>query len=134
MRAEFTVHQTQVLREEYCPNGCARPPGLLSLDPPFLVVGRCKSPARARGRLEFNLEFQTEAIGSVTGRKPRAALAGACTACQLAMGPRASVPCPVPAICCTGLRVEWLMAHRHMIQERHLRVGARLMDDELLRA
>lgn len=55
----------------------------------------CKSPARARGRLDFDLEFQTEALGSVTGRKPRAALAGACTACQMAMGPRASVPCPL---------------------------------------
>lgn len=105
----------------------------LSLNPPFLMAGRCpvQNTGSSSRTTRFDFEFQTEALGSVTGQQPRTVFAGAQPVSRRwAHGPRSHV---------MPLRVEWLngcMAHRHrhMIQERHLRVGARLMDDELLGA
>lgn len=83
-----------------------------------------------RGRSEF--EVQTEALGCVIRDRSTAENSFCrCTACQLAKGPRASVPM---SCTCSGLRVGWpdgctsSMAHRRMTQERHLRAGASSTD------
>lgn len=83
---------------------CARPLGLVArLLPSWWPAGalcryiHASVPARARGRLEV----QTEALGCVIRDRSTAENSFCrCTACQLAKGPRASVPCPALALVC----------------------------------
>lgn len=78
------------------------------------------------GRFEFG--FQTEVLGSAaTGQQPRTAL-------QMHSLSAGEEPTGLGAMhVLMSCELQWLnglVAHRHMIQERHLRVAASMMGDE----